>query len=26
LTVFMCAFAGLLAVKKVLKADPAELY
>jgi putative ABC transport system permease protein len=26
LTVFMCAVAGLLAVRKVLKADPAELY
>jgi putative ABC transport system permease protein len=26
LTIFMCIFAGLLAVKKVLKADPAELY
>jgi putative ABC transport system permease protein len=26
MTVFMCAVAGLLAVRKVLKADPAELY
>jgi len=26
LTVFMCVFAGLLAARKVLKADPAELY
>jgi putative ABC transport system permease protein len=26
LTVFMCAIAGLMAVRKVLKADPAELY
>jgi len=26
LTLFMCGVAGLLAVKKVLKADPAELY
>lgn len=26
LTVFMCGVAGLLAVKKVLKADPADLY
>jgi len=26
LTVFMCALAGLIAVKKVIKADPAELY
>ena len=26
LTVFMCAVAGLLAVKKVLNADPAELF
>jgi putative ABC transport system permease protein len=26
LTVFMCGIAGLLAVKKVLKADPAELF
>lgn len=26
LTVFMCVFAGILAVKKVLRADPAELF
>jgi putative ABC transport system permease protein len=26
LTVFMCAVAGLLAVRKVIKADPAELF
>jgi putative ABC transport system permease protein len=26
LTVFMCVFAGMLAVKKVLRADPAELF
>lgn len=26
LTIFMCIFAGLFAVKKVLKADPADLY
>ena len=26
LTVFMCVFAGILAMKKVLRADPAELF